>query len=283
MTFSKSTILVPLISASSVVAGNVKTIEFTWEDINSRDVVRWEGDTAIVAPSSTTTELSCTTRIDVRDVDAAVANFGIPTSWTSFTYRGDDDLAKKQAELKKKAARHGLHMGEDNMFSIDYQWIIDQSTRHLRDTAKNIRSTARRNGYRSRRDIVGAFASFVQALEYRMPPDKRVASDGKPMMTIGAMVPLEVLSEQWGDCDSKSMLFASLVKSINLVDVLFIIKDEHLFAAVDVPNTQDDQTIGYRGKDWVLIELTDAWPVGRVPEKHLESISKNAFTIIELD
>ncbi|MBT6165259.1 MAG: hypothetical protein HOH93_05050 [Phycisphaerae bacterium] len=276
-------ILLLCLTASSAFAGSTKRYEFEWKDINTREVVRWEGDTAIVNPRSSITELDCSIKINNRDIDAAIESFGIPKSWTTFTYTSEDDLQKKQVSLQKKAARRGIKMADDmKSYVIDYQWVIDQSSRELRDAAKDIRSIARRKGYRSRRELVGAFASFVQSLEYRLPPNNRIDDNGKEIITIGAIMPIEVLTNQWGDCDSKSMLFATLVRSIDLTEVVFIVKHEHVFAAVDVIPEPEDQTIRYKGDDWVLIELTDAWPIGRVPEEHIECIDQKQFEIVGL-
>ena len=96
-------------------------------------------------------------------------------------------------------------------------------------------------------------------------------------------MPIDTLSKQWGDCDSKSMLFASLVRSINLVNVSFIVMDDHLFAAVQLSKTSEDHSIQHRGDEWVLIELTDAWPVGRVPEKHLRGMKSVGYTVVDLE
>ena len=276
-------ILLLCLTASSAFADSTKRYEFEWKDINTREVVRWEGDTAIVNPRSSITELDCSIKINNRDIDAAIESFGIPKSWTTFTYTSEDDLQKKQVSLQKKAARRGIKMADDmKSYVIDYQWVIDQSSRELRDAAKDIRSIARRKGYRSRRELVGAFASFVQSLEYRLPPNNRIDDNGKEIITIGAIMPIEVLTNQWGDCDSKSMLFATLVRSIDLTEVVFIVKHEHVFAAVDVIPEPEDQTIRYKGDDWVLIELTDAWPIGRVPEEHIECIDQKQFEIVGL-
>ena len=276
-------ILLLCLTASSAFAGSTKRYEFEWKDINTREVVRWEGDTAIVNPRSAITELDCSIKINNRDIDAAIESFGIPKSWTTFTYTSEDDLQKKQVSLQKKAARRGIKMSDDmKSYVIDYQWVIDQSSRELRDAAKDIRSIARRKGYRSRRELVGSFASFVQSLEYRLPPNNRIDDNGKEIITIGAIMPIEVLTNQWGDCDSKSMLFATLVRSIDLTEVVFNVKHEHVFAAVDVIPEPEDQTIRYKGDDWVLIELTDAWPIGRVPEEHIECIDQKQFEIVGL-
>ena len=279
-----NTIFVGILLTASTASGlSIERYDFTWNDINTRDVVEWKGDTAVVRRGTSMQELSCRIKLDSQDIDRAIEQFGIPKEWTTISYSDDQDLAKKQQSLQSKASQHGIKMMDGgNKFVIDYAWVIEESTKDLRDVAKTIRSAARKKGYRSRRSIVGAFASFVQSLQYRIPPDKRVKDDGEEILTVGAMMPIETLSRQWGDCDSKSMLFASLVRSIDLVEVSFIVMDEHLFAAVQLSRTRDDHYINHNRDEWVLVELTDAWPLGRVPEKHLRNINSNNYTVVDL-
>jgi hypothetical protein len=254
---------------------------FVWNDINTREVIRWEGDTAIIQQGSSMQELACKVKLENPDVEFAINAFGVPKSWTTFSYQNEEELAKKQEELSKKASAHGIKMLEKgNKFSVDYDWVVNHSANPIYSVAKTIRSAARKKGYRSTRELIGAFASFVQSLEYRIPPNNRTNDEGEEILTAGAMMPLETLSNGWGDCDSKSMLFAALVKSINLADVCFIVMDEHLFAGVKIRPSQDDQTIRFNNKEWVLLELTDAWPIGRVPANHLNAVIHGKYKVV---
>ncbi len=279
-----NTIILALLFTTSVTSAvSTERFAFTWNDINTRDVLRWEGDTAVIRQGNSMQELSCMIMLDTQDIEATIEQFGVPRSWTSLKYTDAKDLEEKQQALQNKAAHHGIKMMKNgNQFAVDYKWVIRESVRDLRDVAKVIRSTARRQGYRSRRELVGAFAAFVQSLHYRIPPDSRFNDDGEEILTAGAMMPIETLSKQWGDCDSKSMLFASLVRSINLVNVSFIVMDDHLFTAVQLAPTKEDFSINHDGDEWVLIELTDAWPVGRVPEKHLRGMRSGQYTVVDL-
>jgi hypothetical protein len=280
-----STYIIGLLFTTTFACGvSTERFNFTWNDINTRNVIEWRVDTAIIQEGSSMQELSCRVSLDSQEIESAIDNFGIPKAWTLITYTDSNDLAKKQKELQKKSSLHGITMMDrEDKFAIDYTWVINQSSREIRNVAKTIRSAARRQGYRTRRELVGAFSSFVQALEYRIPPEHRVNDEGEIILTAGAMVPLDTLSKQWGDCDSKCMLFASLVHSIDLVRIKFIILDDHLFAAVQLAPTRDDHSIRYKGEDWVLIELTDAWPIGRVPNKHLDAISRGKYEVKDLN
>ena len=273
-----------IITASCSTTFAKQRLAFQWSDINTRDVLRWDGDTAVVRQGSSTLELSCKIKINEQDVQRAIDSFGIPNQWTSISYHDENELLQKQRNLKDKASKNGIKMMQDgNRFIVDYSWVVSNSVQDVRDVARAIRSEARREGYRSTRELVGAFASFAQSLPYRIPPDSRINDDGEKILTAGAMMPLDTLTKQWGDCDSKSMLFAALVQSINLVDVCFITMNEHLFAAVKLAPNRDDHAIRYKGRNWVLIELTDAWPLGRIPADHLDGIDSGNYSVVELN
>ncbi|MDP6693908.1 MAG: hypothetical protein QF444_06225, partial [Phycisphaerales bacterium] len=254
-------LIIPPLTIASTACALVQRQSIQWNDINTREVVRWEGDTAVLAQGSSMIELKCKILIDPNKVIQAIESYGIPESWTKITYQTETELVKQQAELRKRSASHGIKMNDDgNLFSVDYNWVVKKSVNDLHRIANTIRSTARRKGYRSRRELVGAFSSFVQELEYQLPPEHRINGEGEKILTAGATMPLETLANQRGDCDTKSLLFASLVRSIKLVDVIFVAVEDHLFAGVRMNPTQDDHSIRHQSRDWVLIELSDSWP-----------------------
>ena len=59
--------------------------------------------------------------------------------------------------------------------------------------------------------------------------------------------------------------------------------EDHLFAAVRLVPIKNDHKIRHKSSEWVLVELTDAWPIGRVPEKHIGSIKDGDYTVVDLD
>lgn len=288
--FAKITTSAPLlccsifITASSCFSAVLDRLTYRWSDLNTREVAEWVGDTAHIRQGSTTTELTCKITVEPSEVAFAINSFGIPSQWTSISYKDEADLAKKQQQLRERASTHGIKMlQEGNKFIVDYKWVVDHSTKDLVDVARTIRNTARRKGYRSRRELIGAIASFAQSMEYRIPPDHRTNEEGEKILTAGAMMPLETLTNRWGDCDSKSLLFASLARSIDLVDVCFIVMDKHLFAGIHITPEQDDDKIRYKGKEWVLVELSEAWPLGRIPRDHVNAIIQGHYEVVALD
>jgi hypothetical protein len=278
-----SFIISTLLLASSATA-MLHRQSMQWKDINTREVIRWEGDTAILAHGSSMKELQCKILIDPTKVTRAIDSFGIPEAWTKITYRSEDELTSQRAQLRDKAHNHGIEMNEaGDLFSVDYNWVVEQSVGDLHIIANQIRSTARRNGYRTRRDLIGSIASFVQELQYQLPPAYRTNEEGEKILTVGATMPLETLANQRGDCDTKSLLFAGLVRSIKLVDVIFVAIEDHLFAGIRMNPSQGDHFIHHQGKDWILIELSDSWPIGHVPQNHLTVIRSGKYRVIDID
>lgn len=278
-----SFILPPLLLATTANAF-MQRQKMQWSDINTREVVRWDGDTAVLAHGSHMTELECSIFLDPNKVARAIDSFGIPETWTKISYRTEDELKKQRSELRTKSRTHGIEMNPGgDLFSVDYNWVVKKSVDDLHNIANQIRSTARRKGYRSRRDLIGALASFVQELKYQLPPEHRINEEGEKILTAGATMPLETLANQHGDCDTKSLLFAGLVRSISLVDVIFVAIEDHLFVGIRLNPAQGDHSIRHKGRDWVLIELSDSWPIGHVPGNHLSVIRSGEYRVIDID
>ena len=70
------------------------THEFNWTDINTREVIRWDGDTAIIEQGSSAKELGCTIKLNQKEIDFAIESFGIPEQWITISYSNEEDLIK---------------------------------------------------------------------------------------------------------------------------------------------------------------------------------------------
>ena len=82
-----NTIFLSILCATTPLsAHSIERISFTWEDINTRDVLRWEGDTAVVRQGTSIQELQCKIALDTRDVDIAIEEFGVLRACTTLTY-----------------------------------------------------------------------------------------------------------------------------------------------------------------------------------------------------
>ena len=95
--FNNSLLLLPLFVC---IGFSPAKYQFVWDDINTREVIRWEGDTAVIKQGTQMQELECMLRIDEKDVMFASESFGIPETWTTISYTDEQDLAKKQQNLE---------------------------------------------------------------------------------------------------------------------------------------------------------------------------------------
>ncbi len=113
-------------------------------------------------------------------------------------------------------------------------------------------------------------------------PTWRVRPGGERILTGGITIPLETLRNGWGDCDSKSLLFASLLAAAGERDVVFFEGNKHLFVGLRLPPRRYDFVVRLRGIPYVLVEATDAWPIGRVPVKVQSGLRRGLYRVIRM-
>ena len=84
-----------------------------------------------------------------------------------------------------------------------------------------------------------------------------------PNESFGIIAPPLVLSQNRGDCDSKSLLGRRLLALIGVDSVLLhSVAHHHVMLGVALPIRGDD--IPYNGRRYSFVEMTSPWPLGRV-------------------
>ena len=132
-----------LITASTCYSAVLDRLTYRWSDLNTREVSEWVGDTAHIRQGSRTLELTCKIEIDQDAVAFAINSFGIPSQWTSISYRDEAELIKKQQALRELATSHGIKMlQKGNKFIVDYKWVVNNSKNDLVEAARTIRNIA---------------------------------------------------------------------------------------------------------------------------------------------
>jgi hypothetical protein len=86
------------------------------------------------------------------------------------------------------------------------------------------------------------------------------------------------------DCDSKALLLAAMIRSVNdrvpLVLVsLTVTGRPHMLLGVGVPARDCDAILDYRGRRYVLIEVTSALGVGLMAPDYNEAVLDH-YTVI---
>ncbi|MFK7898122.1 MAG: hypothetical protein AB8G23_19985 [Myxococcota bacterium] len=93
---------------------------------------------------------------------------------------------------------------------------------------------------------------FVQQIPYRMPTEE----------AFGILPPALVVSQDWGDCDSKSLLLIALLERVG-IDAVLLVSEAHAHALVgiDVPSRGKAHKENARRYAWAETTTEDA-PLG---------------------
>ena len=226
-------------------------------------------------------------RLDTAAADAVEQRFGRPANANppaTWAYEGDGSRAAVNAALERKQSEiakcHGYREGRDT-FGPDYDWLIARSRDACECVAPAVVQavTGKKPDAVSVRQRVEALTSFVQnAIPYTYEVERELESrhhDGASRM--GIRPPATALL-RGGDCDTKSLLLAALIRSVDptvplaLIDVLdsdfprenLDADINHAIAGVAIQPKPGERTLT-RGKiTYVLIESTHDWDVGRL-------------------
>lgn len=186
--------------------------------------------------------------------------------------------AKKAWESSRKAIARRLEneldaflnsrgmMRTSGGISVDYRRLV----RENRDRLAPLAGEFRRACGADKKRLLEAVLSFVQSIPARPRP---AAEGGK--YTAGLAVPLRVLADDAGDCDSKAVLFASLWTSLCRHRTILITVKEHMLVGVAVPFAEGT-TIEFDGLRYTLLEVSCAGGLlpGEVTSYSLDSVNR---------
>ncbi|WP_102798956.1 hypothetical protein [Bowmanella denitrificans] len=125
------------------------------------------------------------------------------------------------------------------------------------------------------RAYVNILLSWIQAIPYDTL-ESRLTSNGS-----GFLPPASVLINNHGDCDSKTTLAVSLLRSMlpNMSMVILYLPG-HALMGVKLSHREKDATVTIEGSDYLLVEPTGPAPyqVGEASPTSLAAIAGNMFT-----
>jgi len=217
--------------------------------------------------------------------------FGVPEPWTTAAAAKWTRTAEgrtrtdRQAELVRRAAARGVTLTVDRhgiSSRPDYHWIVDQSRDDMKTIALRLADLFERGRIDRKRGLHRMVASFVQSIPYAIPEPSRRGPNGVEIWNFGIATPIEVLHNMWGDCDSKCLLFAAILANYPRQSVVFLIGNDHMFAGVRNVPRRGDRFVEVQGVRYVLVELTDLWPLGRLPSDMWRGVKRNDYRIIRL-
>jgi hypothetical protein len=148
---------------------------------------------------------------------------------------------------------------DDRRLRPDYARIAQESLEDLRPVADAVSALTRG---RPPREGLTRLLLFLQTIPYDRLDDR--ATDA------GFLLPLVLLAENRGDCDSKAVAFAALARLLYPdVPSALVLVPQHAFVALGLPPARGDRTLRHGGREWVLAEPVGphVLPVGRLGEE----------------
>ena len=126
------------------------------------------------------------------------------------------------------------------------------------------------------RAYVNLVLSWVQSIPYN-ELENRITSNGA-----GYLPPLSVVANNQGDCDSKTVLMASLIRSLLPdVNMTMVFLPGHALLGVVLPFRNDEQTLDVNGLEYLLMEPTGPAkiPLGEIAISSARAIAGNMHSI----
>lgn len=161
-----------------------------------------------------------------------------------------NDLAKEYRRRRQQVYKDaGFRYKGENTVGVDIPALVGKSAPRVRPLAQDFARIAAERGYETE-DLVGAVTSMVQtAMRYEVPD----LDDGT--RTIGGVLPpLKALVMGQGDCDTKTAVLASVLKSWpNLKMIGLEIPEHYLMALHRIPR-RGEAYLEYQGLPYVMIE-----------------------------
>jgi len=158
------------------------------------------------------------------------------------------NLAEEQEQYSKKITREkqkykklymqqlGFRLDGDK-YVVDYGRIAKKNKVRVKPVIAGMQKVRTKISFNK---FLLLLLSFVQEINYGTPPIK----DGDKVI-LGFWPPLKVLVNNYGDCDSKGVLFASLWLNYRKYPLLLIKIPQHLFIGLAIPSFRgEDISIG---------------------------------------
>ena len=242
-----------------------------WTD-DQTCIVRRDADTKFMRSGCVPAAFRIPSAIDTARADALERHFGFPSAaLESIAYRQTPGaLAAIEQAVTQTLAQHGVTCTVDGI-APDHQWILDQSAPAVRGVAIDIINAYWNNPRTqpSARQSIEALTSYVQnAIPYHKVDDHRndLVDDGKTRC--GLRTPAEALLDG-GDCDTKSLLLATLIRSIDTDTPLALVycmngNTPHMILAIGCSTNPGEQCITVNNTPMALVESTSDWDIGHV-------------------
>lgn len=154
----------------------------------------------------------------------------------------------------------------------DHVKFLQLSLEELTPVAKAFTDQYGRNNIRQ---IANKLALWIQRIPYQDLSDRQESAGA------GFSPPLQLLYDHRGDCDSKAVLFAGVMKIIfpNSQFRIVYFRD-HAVIAAQIPAVKNEKAIEIDGVKYLLIDVTGPLelPIGKLTDQYQQAIDNRQFT-----
>lgn len=198
----------------------------------------------------------------------------------------------KLAQIRQQIAQEQQHLFNEYLTKHQYrvqqdhrtkQWIVQDHLQHFKQAQQDLVPVAEAivalYGSNNIRQVATAVTSWIQQIPYQNLEDRQ-SSPG-----VGYLPPIELLFQQQGDCDSKAVLWAGVMRLIfPKLPLALVYFDDHAMVAARIPPRQNEQTIEAGGMSLMLIDATGPAqaPIGQPNPDYLDEIANQQFTLLDL-
>lgn len=199
---------------------------------------------------------------------------------------GSSEILVKQAmrELKKVSQSAMDEYVETNYYKYmnevsirpDHARIAHKYVQLMRPVAEAI---AEKVNSKNPRDVVNYALSFMQSIPYDVLKS-RYFSNGA-----GFQVPYGLLMGNKGDCDTKSVALAAILRNFYpRLRMIMVYVPGHAFVGMAFPKASGDKAISFGGTSFILAEPVgpNQSPLGIVSPRSLEKLSERNYTYEEI-
>lgn len=165
---------------------------------------------------------------------------------------------EKEQKKKEKAflERRGFQIIGVSI-GVNYSVCVRNNRARVKKVVERMKKMKKRM---SLRQLLFLMSAFIQEIKYGIPPFKE-----NNKIIAGFWVPPKVLVNNFGDCDSKGVAFASMWTNFKRYPLILIKIPNHLFLALAIPSIGRDE-ITINGLSYTLCEVTgpDKIPPGLI-------------------
>lgn len=190
-------------------------------------------------------------------------------------------LATEQQRLiNEYLAKHQYRFHED---AHKQTWVIQDHPAHYRQAQQDLIPVAEAfvtlYGNKNIRQVAAGVTSWVEQIPYQNLEDRRTSPG------VGFSAPVEVIFQNQGDCDSKAVLWAAIMRQIfPKLPLAMVYFDDHAMVGARIPPIRDEVAIPHNTFNLLLVDATGPAQakIGYPNPEYLDEIRNEQFTVLDL-